>query len=489
MMRSCCVDAESLDRHGKTGLYDNMSQKAEAVVIGGGPGGYVAAIRLGQLGKDTILIEKENLGGVCVNIGCIPSKALIRVAKLKSRLEAAKQVGLEVSDLKIDLAKVQAWKESVINRLVTGIDYLCKSNNAKVIKGEAKFAGSHLIEVNTATGTETIETQNTIIATGSRPVQIPGFRFDGTNIITSTEMLALRQVPENLVVVGAGVTGLEMATMYAQLGSKVTVIEMLNQLLPGVVSDTEIIRIIERAFRRLGVEYHVKSRAKEYRGGNVYATLEDGKEAAFPCDKVLVSVGRRPNSDQIGLEKVGVKTDPQGWIQVDKKLRTNVPGIYAIGDVVGPPLFAHKASKDGIVAAEVIAEMNSEADYRAIAWAIFTDPEIASVGLTEEQAKQKGYDPIVGRFPFTALGRALLAGETEGFVKIVADKESELVLGVHVIGSEASDIISEAALAIEMGATLEDIAFTIHPHPTLPEAIMEAAEAAKGKPIHIVQKL
>lgn len=489
MMRSCCVDAESLDRHGKTGLYDDMSQKAEAVVIGGGPGGYVAAIRLGQLGKDTILIEKENLGGVCVNIGCIPSKALIRVAKLKSRLEAAKQVGLEVSDLKIDLAKVQAWKESVVNRLVTGIGYLCESNNVKVIKGEAKFAGSHLIEVNTATGTETIETQNTIIATGSRPVQIPGFGFDGTKIITSTEMLALRQVPENLVVVGAGVTGLEMATMYAQLGSKVTVIEMLDQLLPGVVSDAGIIRIIERAFRRLGVEYHVKSRAKEYRDGNVYATLEDGKEAAFACDKVLVSVGRRPNSDQIGLGKVGVKTDPQGWIQVDKKLRTNVPGIYSIGDVVGPPLFAHKASKDGIVAAEVIAGMNSEADYRGIAWAIFTDPEIASVGLTEEQAKQKGYDPIVGKFPFTALGRALLAGETEGFVKVVADKESELVLGVHVIGPEASDIISEAALAIEMGATLEDIAFTIHPHPTFPEAIMEAAEAAKGKPIHIMQKL
>jgi dihydrolipoamide dehydrogenase len=232
----------------------------------------------------------------------------------------------------------------------------------------------------------------------------------------------------------------------------------------------------------------VKSRAKEYRGGRVYATLEDGKEAAIPCDKVLVSVGRRPNSDRIGLEKTGVKTDQHGWIQVDKKLQTNVPGMYAIGDVVGPPLFAHKASKDGIVAAEAIAGMNSEADYRGIAWAIFTDPEIASVGLTETQAKEKGYATIVGKFPFTALGRALLAGETEGFVKIVADKESELVLGVHIIGPEASDIISEAALAIEMGATLEDIGLTIHPHPTLPEAIMEAAEAAKGKAIHIVQK-
>ena len=466
-----------------------MTQRAEAVVIGGGPGGYVAAIKLGQLGKNAILIEKESLGGVCVNVGCIPSKALIRVAKLKNRLEAAKQVGLEVSDLKIDLAKVQTWKESVINRLVTGIDYLCKNNNVKIIKGEAKFASPHLVEVTTATGTETIETQNTIIATGSRPVQIPGFKFDGTDVITSTEMLALREVPRNLMIVGAGVTGLEMATMYAELGSKVTVIEMLDQLLPGVLSDREIIRVIERAFRRFAIEYYVKSRAKEYRDGKVYATLEDGKEAVFTCDKVMVSVGRRPNSDHIALEKAGVKTDQHGWIQVDKKLLTNVPGIYAVGDVVGPPLFAHKASKDGIVAAEVIAGMDSQADYRAVAWAIFTDPEIASVGLTEEQAKQKGYDPIVGKFPFTALGRALLAGETEGFVKIVADKESKVVLGVHVIGPEASDIISEAALAIEMGATVEDIGFTIHPHPTLPEAIMEAAEAAKGTAIHIVQRL
>jgi len=465
-----------------------MSQKAEVVVIGGGPGGYVAAIRLGQLGKDTVLVEKENLGGVCLNIGCIPSKALIRVAKLKNRVEAAKQIGLEVGNLGVDMVKLQTWKESVVSRLVSGVEYLCKSNHVRIIKGEARFNGPNTIEVKSVAGTETIETKNTIIATGTRPVEIPGFKFDGTTVVTTTEMLALRQIPKNLVVVGAGVSGLEMATMYAQLGSKVTVIELLDQLLPGVVMDVEIIKVVERAFRKLGIEYHVKSRAKEYREGQVFAILEDGKEVAFPCDKVLVSVGRRPNSDQLDLEKAGVKTEQYGWIQVNKKLQTNVVGIYAIGDVVGPPLFAHKASKDGVVAAEVIAGMNSEADYRGVAWAIFTDPEIASVGLTEGQAKEKGYEPVVGKFPFTALGRALLAGESEGFVKIVADKESELVLGVHVIGPEASDIISEAALAVEMGATLEDIGFTIHPHPTLPEAIMEAAEAAKGKAIHIVQK-
>jgi len=446
----------------------------------------VAAIRLGQLGKETILVEKDSLGGVCLNIGCIPSKALIRVAKLKKRLEAADQIGVEVSGFKVDLPKVQAWKQSVVNKLTSGVEYLCKSHNVKIVKGEGKFKGPHELEVKTGTGVETIETKDTVIATGSRPFELPTFRFDGTRIITSTEALALQEVPKNFVVIGGGVTGLEMGTMYAELGSKVTVIEMLDQLLPG--TDIELVRIVERSFRRLGIDYHVKSKANSYRDGKVYATLEDGKEASFEADKVLVTVGRRPNSDLIGLEKTGVKTDAHGFIQVDKKMRTNVPNVYAIGDVIGQPMLAHKASKEGVVAAEVIAGMNSEADFRAIPGVIFTDPEIATVGLTEAQAKERGFDPIVGKFPFTALGRALLAGETEGFTKIVADRSSDLILGVHIVGAEASDMISEGALAIEMGATLEDLALTVHPHPTLPESIMEAAEAAKGKAIHILQK-
>ncbi len=463
-----------------------MTKQFEAAILGSGPGGYVAAIRLGQLGKQTALIEKANLGGVCLNIGCIPSKALMQVARLKRRIEIAKQMGMEVSDLKIDFTKTQTWKQNIVNRLTSGVEYLCKSNNVDIIKGEGKFQSPHEIIVTTSTGTETIETKNTVIATGSRAMQIPGLEFDGTNVISSTEALELQQIPPNFVVVGGGVTGLEMATMYAELGSKVTVIEMLDQLLPGV--DIELVRIIERSLRRLGIDYHVKSKAKEYREGQLRAILEDGTEAMFPASKVLVSVGRRPNSDNIGLDKAGVKTNPQGWLQTDKHMETNVPGIYSIGDVNGPPLFAHKASKEGIVAAESIAGMKSEADFRAIPWAIFTDPEIASAGLTESQAREKGYDPIIGKFPFTALGRALLAGETEGFVKVVADKNSELVLGIHIVGPEASDLISEAALAIEMGATLRDIELTIHPHPTLPESIMEAAAAAKGRAIHILQK-
>ena len=463
-----------------------MTKQFEAAVLGSGPGGYVAAIRLGQLGIQTALIEKANLGGVCLNIGCIPSKALIQVARLKRRIEIAKQMGMEVSDLKIDFTKTQTWKQNIVNRLTSGVEFLCKSNNVDIIKGEGQFQSPHEIIVTTSTGTETIDTKNTVIATGSRAMQIPGLEFDGTNVISSTEALELQQIPPNFVVVGGGVTGLEMATMYAELGSKVTVIEMLDQLLPGV--DIELVRIIERSFRRLGIDYHVKSKAKEYREGQVRVIIEDGTEAMFPASKLLVSVGRRPNSDNIGLDRAGVKTNPQGWIQPDKHMATNVPGIYSIGDVNGPPLFAHKASKEGIVAAESIAGMKSEADFKAIPWAIFTDPEIASAGLTESQAREKGYDPIIGKFPFTALGRALLAGETEGFVKIVADKSSELVLGIHIVGPEASDLISEAALAIEMGATLRDIELTIHPHPTLPEGLMEAAAAAKGRAIHILQK-
>jgi len=460
--------------------------KTEAAVIGSGPGGYVAAIRLGELGKETILIERENLGGVCLNIGCIPSKALIRVAKLKQRIEAAKQIGIEVSGINVDFAKVQTWKQGVVDRLVSGIDYLLKGNNVRVIKGTAKFTGPHELEVTTVNGAESIEAKDVIIATGSRYFDLPAFKFNGTTIISSTEALSLKQVPKHLAVIGGGVSGLEMGTMYAQLGCEVIVIEMLDQLLPG--TDIDLVRVVERSLRRLGIEYHVKSKANSYRDGKVYATLEDGREGTFEAEKVLVTVGRRPNSDGIGLETTGVQTDSHGFIQVNKKMQTNVPGVYAIGDVVGPPMLAHKASKEGIVAAEVIGGMNSEADFHVIPGVIFTDPEIATAGLTESQAKENGYDPIVGKFPFTALGRAVLGGETEGFSKIVADKTSNLVLGVHIVGPEASDLISEAALAIEMGATLEDIGFTVHPHPTLPESLMEAAEAAKGKAIHILQK-
>jgi dihydrolipoamide dehydrogenase len=274
---------------------------------------------------------------------------------------------------------------------------------------------------------------------------------------------------------------------YARFGSHVTVIEMLDQLLPG--TDIELVRVVERTLRKLGVETHLKARAKWAKDGKVGAQLSDGKEIEVPADKVMVVVGRRPNSDQIGLETTGVKTDQGGFIQVDAQMQTNVPGIYAIGDIVGQPLLAHKASKQGTVAAEVIAGEASAADFKAIPGAIWTDPEIATVGLIETEAKKQGYDVLVGKFPFTALGRAVAVGETDGFIKVIADKKSEQILGVHMVGADVTDLISEAALAIEMGATLDDLALTVHPHPTLPEALMEATEAAKGKAIDILKQL
>jgi dihydrolipoamide dehydrogenase len=461
-----------------------VDNHVDNLVIGGGPGGYVAAIRLGQLGRETMLVERETLGGVCINVGCIPSKAMVRAAKLMKDIRRAKDFGIETSQPRMDLQKLQIWKKSVVDKLTQGVAYLCKANKVSVVHGEARFRGPHQVEIKSKEGSEVVNTDNVIIATGSRPVEIPGFKFDGKFVITATEALSFSEVPRDFVIIGAGVSGLELGTAYAEFGSHVTVIEMLDQLLPG--TDIELVRVIERTLKRLGVETHLKARAKWAKDGKVSAQLADGKEIEVPADKVMVVVGRRPNSDEIGLENVGVKMDQTGFVQVDRQMQTNVPGIYAIGDVVGQPLLAHKASKQGIVAAEVIAGEASAADFKAMPSAVWTSPEIATVGLTEAEAKKQGYKPIVGKFLFTALGRAAAAGETDGFMKVVADKESERILGVHMVGDDVTNLISEAALAIEMGATLDDVALTVHPHPTLPEALMEAAEAARGKPIHMV---
>ena len=462
-----------------------MDDHVTNLVMGAGFGGYVAAIRLRQLGQEVVLVEKGLLGGVCLNVGCIPSKTIVRAAKLLKQIQRAQDFGIETSQAKVDLQRLQAWKTSVVDKLRTGVAYLCKGNNVNLVYGEARFQGSHEVQVNTEHELRTFTADNIIIATGSRPIELPSFKFDGNFVITTTEALSLSEVPKNFVIIGGGVSGLEVGSAYARFGSHVTIIEMLDQLLPGI--DIELVRVVERSLRRMGVETHVRARAKWARDGRVGAQLADGSEVELPADKVMVTVGRRPNSDQIGLENTGVNTDASGFIQVNSQMQTNVPGIYAIGDVVGQPLLAHKASKQGIVAAEVICGQASAADFKAIPSAIWTDPEIATAGLTEAEARKQGYDPIVGKFPFTALGRAMAVGETEGFVKIVAHRESEQILGVHMVGADVTDLISEAALAIEMGATLDDLALTVHPHPTLPEALMEASEAAKGKAIHILK--
>jgi len=462
-----------------------MDDHVTNLVMGAGFGGYVAAIRLRQLGQEVVLVEKGLLGGVCLNVGCIPSKTIVRAAKLLKQIQRAQDFGIEISQAKVDLQRLQAWKTNVVDKLRTGVAYLCKGNNVNLVYGEGRFRGPHEVQVNIEHELRTFTADNIIIATGSRPIELPSFKFDGNFVVTTTEALSLSDVPRNFVVIGGGVSGLELGSAYARFGSHVTIIEMLDQLLPGV--DIELVRVVERSLRRMGVETHVRARAKWARDGKVGAQLADGSEVELPADKVMVTVGRRPNSDQICLENTGVKTDASGFIQVNSHMQTNVSGIYAIGDVVGQPLLAHKASKQGIVAAEVICGQASAADFKAIPSAIWTDPEIATVGLTEAEAKKQGYDPIVGKFPFTALGRAMAVGETEGFIKVVARRESEQILGVHMVGADVTDLISEAALAIEMGATLDDLALTVHPHPTLPEALMEASEAAKGKAIHILK--
>lgn len=460
----------------------------DAVVIGAGPGGYVAAIRLAQLGKKTALVERESLGGVCLNWGCIPSKAFIAAGNLVDEIRGAADRGILVSEPKVDVAKLRAFKEGVVKKLVSGVGALEKGNGVEVLKGKATFVGPNAVEVEAGGEKTRVEAAAFIVATGARPIAIPGFAY-GKDVWSAKEALDLPEVPGRLVVIGGGVIGLELGTVYAKLGSKVTIVEALPALLTGV--DPEAVRIVQKGLRQRGVDVHLNAKAKglDAAGGALSVRIEvDGKEQAIPADKVLVAVGFRPNTEGIGLEAAGVKLDAKGYVQVDDQLRSSNPAIFAIGDLVGPPFLAHKASKEGEIAAEVIAGHRSARDWVAMPGAIFTDPEVATVGLSEEQARAKGLDPLVGKFAFAALGRAIAIDHTEGFVKVIADRESKLLLGVTMVGPEASDLIAEATLALEMGAYVEDVALTIHAHPTLAEAFMEASKAALGEAIHAINR-
>jgi dihydrolipoamide dehydrogenase len=460
------------------------------VVIGAGPGGYVAGIRLGQLGQKALVIEKAAAGGVCLNVGCIPSKALIHAAKLYSEAGQAADIGIHVDNLRIDLARLQKWKDSIVSKLTSGVKQLLKANGCDYRQGTATLLSPRSIRLVPSNSEEEIlvETDNVIIATGARPVMIPSLPFDGTRVVDSTGALAFAEIPRNLVVVGAGYIGMEIGTLYAKLGSKVTFVEALPTILPG--SDPECVQVVARRAKKLGMEVFLGAKAKGLRdeAGQASLTVETANGLVdLPADKVLVAVGRRPNLEDLGLEIAGVKTTG-GFITVDKQMRTSVPTIFAIGDVAGQPMLAHKASREAEVAAEVIAGKNVEMDARVIPAVVFTDPEIASAGLTAEEAEKRGHQVKTGRFPFAALGRAMANHDTEGFCKVVMDSESGEVLGVHVVGQGAGDMISEAALAIEMGAAAEDLGLTIHPHPTLPEAIMEAAKAARGEAVHMLNR-
>ena len=461
------------------------------VVIGSGPGGYVAAIRLAQLGKSVIVVEREKIGGVCLNVGCIPSKAIISAGKLAKNARNGSVMGIEAT-VSVNIAKLQEWKQSVVGKLTGGVSQLLKSYKVRVVQGTARFLSPRRIAVEQHDGqvskTITIDFEQAIVATGSSPIEIPGLRFDGKRIISSTEALSLAVPPKKILIVGGGVIGLEIGMAYANLfGTELTVVELMDQLLPGV--DLDLVNVVTRSLQKLNARIYLKSKLKSAipSSDSVKVVFEtpDGKESTTDVDYVLVSVGRKPNSMGLGLEIVKVEVDQKGFVKADKQLRTTVPNIFAIGDVVGGPLLAHKATREGIIAAEVISGLNSSFDNVAIPSAIFTDPEIAVVGMTQTEIASMGIQTRTGKFPFIANGKALASSETDGFTKIVAEKESGRVLGVGIVGLEASDLISEATLAIEMGATLEDIALTIHPHPTLPEAFMEAAENALGKAIHI----
>ncbi|HEX2021568.1 MAG TPA: dihydrolipoyl dehydrogenase [Candidatus Thermoplasmatota archaeon] len=465
-----------------------MSAKStEVLVIGAGPGGYVAAIRAAQLGKKVLCVERERLGGVCLNVGCIPSKSLIHAAKtFRTLRHEAAEMGIEVSGAKVDFKKTQAWKRGVTEGLSNGIGQLFKANKVESLFGTAAFTGPNTVVVKGKDGETTVTFQHAIVATGSRPIQIPGFAFDHKTVLDSTSALDLEEVPRELVVIGGGFIGLEIGAAYQALGAKVTVVEALDAILPG--QDPDLVRVVERRLKKDGVSILVKAKAKSFDGKAVVVDA-GGKEERIPAEKVLVSVGRRPNTENLGLDKAGVKLNEKGYVVVNDRGQTSAPHVYAIGDITPGPALAHKASKEGLVAAAHLAgDKGAALDYKALPWAVFTEPEIATVGLTEQQAKEKGHDPVVARFPYAALGRAKGTNATEGFVKIVADRKTDVVLGVHVVGAEASNLIGEAALAIEMGATAMDLALTIHTHPTFPEAIMEAAEGIHGKMIHAANR-
>ncbi len=462
----------------------------QVVVIGGGPGGYLAAIRLAQLKKDVILVEEAPaLGGICLNEGCIPSKALIHAADFLDEARHADRMGLSVAVKGVDMAQLVDWKDKVVKKLTDGVKFLAVKNGAEVVHGKARFVNDRQIEVASAEGRQVIQFEQAVIATGSVPFPLPGFPVDGETVIGSREALSLKEIPRRLVVIGGGYIGLELGSVYRKLGSEVDLVEFFPELLGQ--HDVEVREILTKRVKDIGVRLHLGHRAMGYEKAapnRVRIQDKEGKETVLEADKILVSVGRVPCVEGLGLKEAGVRQDPKGFIEVNKRMETSAPGIYAIGDVVGGPLLAHKAYREAKVAAEVIAGSPTAFDNVVIPAVIYTDPEIAWAGLSEMEAKREGYKVVTGTFPFRASGRAMTLNATEGFVKTVADAESKRILGVHIVGADASEMISEAALAIEMGAFLDDLSQTIHPHPTLSEGLLESVEAALGEAIHIMNK-
>ena len=459
----------------------DSAKHAEVLVLGGGPGGYSSAFRAADLGKQVILVERYPvLGGVCLNVGCIPSKALLHVAHLLHELEEFKHFGIS-SSVALDLDKIRSWKQSVTRTLNDGLAKLAKQRKITVIQGTGKFASANALDVETPEGTQRVTFDNAIIAAGSHPTKIPGFPYDDPRLMDSTDALELKSIPGKLLIVGGGIIGLEMATVYHALGAQISVVELMDQIIPGCDKDlvTPLHRRIKKQYQNIWLETRVKS--IEAQDNGLLVSFE-GKDAPASelFDQVLVAVGRRPNGKSIAAELAGVQVDEQGFIKVDKQQRTNVAHIFAIGDIVGNPMLAHKAEHEGKVAAEVIAGHKVAFDALTIPSVAYTDPEIAWMGLTENQAKEQGIAVQKGSFPWAASGRSLSIGRNEGVTKILCDSTTGRIVGAGIVGTNAGELIGEAVLALEMGADAHDIGLSIHPHPTLSETFAFAAEVITG---------
>ncbi|MYL32974.1 dihydrolipoyl dehydrogenase [Pontibacillus yanchengensis] len=456
----------------------------DTLVVGAGPGGYVAAIRAAQEGQKVAIADKGSLGGVCLNVGCIPSKALIQAGHRYEHAHGADEMGIKSENVTVDFSKVQEWKGKVVDKLTGGVEGLLKGNKVDIVKGEVYFVDKNTVRIMDEKNSQTYTFNNCIIATGSRPIELPNFKYSD-RVISSTGALALDEIPEKMVVIGGGYIGTELGTAYANFGTEVTILEGQEDILLGF--EKQMRQLVKKKLKKKNVNVVTNAMAQGVEEGENGATVTyeaKGETHTVDADYVLVTVGRKPNTDELGLEQVGIDLDDKGLIKIDKQCRSNIDNIYAIGDIVtGPPL-AHKASYEGKIAAEAISGHASEIDYHGIPAVVFSEPELASVGYTEAEAKEAGYDVNAAKFPFAANGRALSLNENDGFLKLVTRKEDGLIIGGQIAGANASDMIAEVGLAIESGMTAEDLALTIHAHPSLGEITMEAAEVALGKPIH-----
>ena len=465
-----------------------MSEKFQAVVIGGGPGGYVCAIRLAQLGLKTACIDSRGtLGGTCLNIGCIPSKSLLNLSEKFHEAKNFSNLGIEVSNVKLNLQKMMQNKEKAVSVLTKGVEFLFKKNKITYFKGVGSFKSTNKISILDSKKVENIiETEKTIISTGSEPLALPKVNFDEKKIVSSTGALSLKTVPKKMLVVGGGYIGLEMGSVWSRLGTEVHVVEFLDHITPGM--DNEISKEFLKILQKQGIKFHLEVKVeniiKKTKGVVVTTSNKEGKKLDFDCDVVLIAVGRKPNTKNLNLEKIGINLDSKKRIKVDKKYQTNIKNIFAIGDVIEGPMLAHKAEEEGISVAETIAGQAGHVNYDVIPGVVYTTPEVATVGKTEEQLKENQIAYKVGKFSFMANSRAKAINEAEGFVKILADSKTDKVLGVHMIGPHAGEMIAEMSLAMEFGASSEDIARTCHAHPTFSEAIKEAALAVDKRTIH-----